>query len=212
MPVAYVLILDLALVTLMVGHTSARRPQIPAEELFQKSTSGSDAACRTRRRGAAESLGRVPASSPRRGTNDLLRQLLGEESRLARALNSYLHAKYPNQWKEVSLGRRFEGQDRAVDKESANAAEIDSVDTVDPDLLAILDRGGIRIADAVSTESVMSSSTAKQSDSKDDGRSAKNGSQAEKDKRNDMVVDVKEGDMAIGPKRRPMTRSPNSLR
>lgn len=288
MSVAYVLILYLALVTSMVEHSSARRPHISAEELFQKSTSlqsGSEAAvlhgegappslldgqsgtagavatsscffnrdCHARefcvkpdsgvltlgacsllpdaalarRRGASEHVRdlhflvrnrrSVPASSPRRGTNDLLRQLLGEESQLARALNSYLHAKYPNQWKKVSLGRHHKGQEGMVDRDSANTAEegIDSVeDTADPDLLAILDRASIRmVEDATSTESPMVSGlSAKQSDSNDYGRSGTPGSQAEKDKQKDVVVDVKEGDMAIGPKRRPVTRSPNSLR
>ncbi|KAH6928952.1 hypothetical protein HPB50_022312 [Hyalomma asiaticum] len=163
MSVAYVLILDLALVTSMVEHTSARRPHISAEELFQKSTSGSDTGpaapgeetppslvdvaglpgtaavatspcffnrdCHARefcvkpdrgaltlgvcslvpdmasaRRGASDhvhdlhflvrSRRSVAVSPPRRGTNELLRQLLGEGSQLARALNSYLHAKY----------------------------------------------------------------------------------------------------------------------
>lgn len=287
MSFAYVLILYLALVTSMVEHSSARRPQISAEELFQKSTSlqsGSDAAvlhgegappslldgqsgtaaavatsscffnrdCHARefcvkpdsgvltlgvcsqlpdaaldrRPGASDHVRdlhflvrnrrSVPASPPRRGTNDLLRQLLGEESQLARALNSYLHAKYPNQWKKVSLGRHHKGQDGMVDKDSANTAEegIDSVeDTADPDLLAILDRGSIRMVDATSTESPMVSGlSAKRSDSKDYGQSGTRGSQAKKDKQKDVVVDVKEGDMAIGPKRQPVTRSPNSLR
>ncbi|KAH8022221.1 hypothetical protein HPB51_023099 [Rhipicephalus microplus] len=208
----------------------------------------------------------VPASWPLRDTNDLLRRLLGEESQLARSLNSYLRAKYavqrmrvlysrstaygcerglgeplvlllggfkhavfsnelqgtlalpsfsrygtvpwyPNKWKEVSLGRRYEGQDRAANKASANAAEINMLeDTVDPDLLAILDKG-IRIEDAASPESPMNSSSAKQRDFKD----ANKDTQAQKDKQNNMVVDVKEGDMAIGPKRRPVTRSPNWL-
>ncbi|KAL3218965.1 hypothetical protein MRX96_031228 [Rhipicephalus microplus] len=104
----------------------------------------------------------VPASWPLRDTNDLLRRLLGEESQLARSLNSYLRAKYavqrmrvlysrstaygweqglgellvyPNKWKEVSLGRRYEGQDKAANEASANAAEINIIeDTVDPDL------------------------------------------------------------------------------
>lgn len=102
-----------------------------------------------------------------------------------------------------------------VDKDSANTAEegIDSVkDTADPDLLAILDRGSIRMVDATSTESPMVSGlSAKRSDS-DYGQSGTRGSQAKKDKQKDVVVDVKEGDMAIGPKRQPVTRSPNSLR
>lgn len=149
----------------------------------------------------------VPASWPLRDTNDLLRRLLGEESQLARSLNSYLRAKYPNKWKEVSLGRRYEGQDKAANEASANAAEINIVeDTVDPDLLAILDKG-IRIEDAASPESPMNSSSAKQRDLED----ANKDTQAQKDKQNNMVIDVKEGDMAIGPKRRPVTRSPNSL-
>ncbi|XP_075750613.1 uncharacterized protein LOC142817483 [Rhipicephalus microplus] len=262
----------------MVQPTSARRPQISPEELFQKSTSsqsgpgaavahgnveppslsdgrsGSAAAvassscffnrdCHVRefcvkpnsgvltlgvcsllpdaapaRRPAASDHVRdlhflvrnrrsVPASWPLRDTNDLLRRLLGEASQLAQALNSYLRAKYPNKWKEVSLGRRYEGQDKAANEASANAAEINIVeDTVDPDLLAILDKG-IRIEDAASTESPMNSSSAKQRDLKD----ANKDTQAQKDKQNNMVVDVKEGDMAIGPKRRPVTRSPNSL-
>ncbi|XP_037579383.2 uncharacterized protein LOC119462109 [Dermacentor silvarum] len=274
MSAMYALVLDLALVTSMVGHSLARRPQISAEELFQKSTSlqsGSYAAAATTgeeassnlidgagqsvaaaaaaksscyfnrdchgreycvkpdrgaltlgvcsplsdmapaSRGAADhvrdlhflvrSRRSVPVSSERRSRNDLLRQLLGEGSQLARALNSYLHAKYPAEWEKARV-------DRMVGKKSdAAAKDIDSAaDTEDPDLLAILDKGSNRIVERLASGSLES-----WSNSKDDGRSATSGSEAE-DRKNDVVVDVKENDMASGPKRRRMTRSPNSLR
>ncbi|XP_070394907.1 uncharacterized protein [Dermacentor albipictus] len=288
MSAMYALILDLALVTSMVGHALARRPQISTEELFQKSPSGSDAAaaapgapsslvidgganrpaavavaaksscyfnrdCHAReycvkpdrgaltlgvcsplsadtatlaaRGGAADHVRdlhflvrnrrSVPASSPRRGTNELLRQLLGEGSQLARALNSYLHARYPAEWEKVHSREQHDELDRMVGKERGAAAkDTDSAaeDTVDPDLLAILDKGSNRIVEAAGDESpVARGSSASRVDSKDDGRRATSGSEAD-DRQNDVVVDVKENDMASGPKRRRMTRPPNSLR
>nr|XP_050027848.1 uncharacterized protein LOC126523062 [Dermacentor andersoni] len=283
MSAMYALILDLALVTSMVGHALARRPQISAEELFQKSPSGSDAAaapgeeapsnllidgagrpaavavaaksscyfnrdCHAREycvkpdrgaltlgvcsllsdtalaaRGAADHVRdlhflvrnrrSVPVSSPRRGTNELLRQLLGEGSQLARALNSYLHAKYPAEWEKAHSREQHDELDRMVGKgPGAAAKDTDSAaeDTVDPDLLAILDKGSNRIVEAAGDESPAArGSSASRVDSKDDGRRAT--SEAD-DRQNDVVVDVKENDMASGPKRHRMTWPPNSLR
>ncbi|KAH6928953.1 hypothetical protein HPB50_022313 [Hyalomma asiaticum] len=79
----------------------------------------------------------------------------------------------------------------------------------DPDLLAILDKGSNRIVDTLGDESAVASGSTPTP--KGGGRSATPGSPAH-DKRNDVVVDVKENDMASGPSRRHMKQPPNSLR
>ncbi|XP_077488151.1 uncharacterized protein LOC144099026 [Amblyomma americanum] len=268
MPVMCTLILDLMLVTSLVGVSMARRPQIAMEELSKKSASthsevdanggggqpaplkpaavsscyfnrdckpremcvkpeGSGAlttgVCSLRssevkparasehgldlhyvvrnrvRRSAA-------ASGPRR-RNDLLRQLLGEGSQLSRALNAYVHAKYPTEWENAKTDIKQE----RTGKDSASANLDPTGGTADPDLLAILDVAHNRILESSSQYEMSGASGEVKAAPEVGGKHGAASSSQAPVKVDDAVVDVKEDDMASGPKRRRMTEPTNYL-
>lgn len=149
----------------------------------------------------------VAASSPgdeTTGKTDLLQQLLllGKGNRLARALANYVHAKYPISWEQDVVRKDGRGRPRKGDKSSAvDSRDADQPEqTMDHDLKAILEKGRHR-----EMQSAEVATGLRFAGRKVDAHSTPAPQQGH------PVVEVKENDMASGPKR-PNMKGANHVR
>lgn len=137
-------------------------------------------------------------------TTDLLLQLmqLGKGDRLARALANYVHAKYPISWEQDDVGKDEKGRPRKGGKSSA----VDSRDAdqpgqkMDPDLKAIIEKG--RHREMQSAEDAPSLRFP--GEVVDAHGTPTTSSQGPTEGPQHPVIEVKENDMASGPKRQSM--------